>query len=133
MIRDDRTTYLDFFGREYPLCLTVLASDAITKEFGGYEALTAALNSGVDSLGEWAKLIHILMDGGTARVKSISWLNGEEADLPDVPDQETIRSILSWGDIQRDKKTIFEAISGSTTPTVEAEPGKNGGATQGSE
>lgn len=135
MTRDDRTTYLNFFGQEYPLCLTVLASDSITKEFGGYDALGTALSKGVDSLGDWAKLLQILMDGGAARVKAIAWLNGENPDNPDVPDLDTIRNILSWGDIQRDRDLIMSAISGSSNPTVEAEPdmGKNAEATQESE
>lgn len=135
MTRDDRTTYWNFFGREYPLCLTVLASDSITKEFGGYDALGTALSNGVDSLGDWAKLLHILMDGGAARVKAIAWLNGDTPNNPDVPDLDTIRNILSWGDIQRDRDLIMSAISGSSKPTVEADPdmGKNAEATQESE
>lgn len=136
MTKDDRTTYLNFFGREYPLCLTVMASDAITKEFGGYDGLAAALGNGVDSLGDWAKLLHILMDGGAARVKAIAWLNGEEINmLPDVPNLDIIRDILSWSDIQQNRDIIMSAISGSSNPTVEADPDmeKNVEATQGSE
>ena len=131
---DDRTSYLDFYGKKYPLCLTVLASEEITKLYGSFDGLSEKINGGFDYLGDWAQLLHILMGGGEARVKAIAWMNGTEAETPEVPSLDAIRNILSWNDVMKDKDTIMAAVFGSAKPTVEAEPDpKNGAATQESE
>lgn len=132
-MNDDRTTYIDFFGQQYPLCLTVLASQKITERFGGIEALGKALEAGgADGLTTWAELLHILMEGGAGRVKAIAWLNGEDVATPSVPDLETITQILSWSDVSAFGSALWTAMGVSTQTTVETEPEKNAEATQGS-
>lgn len=136
MMRDDRTVYYDFYGKRYPLCLTVLASNEIDTQFGSFDGMSDAISGGVSSIGAWAQLLHILMEGGSARVKAIAFLNGESAaDLPAVPELDVVKTILSWEDIQRDGQTIMNAILKGRQPTVEVAPdmGKNVEATQGSE
>lgn len=136
MNHDDRTVYLDFYGKKYPLCLTVLASDEVETQFGSFASMAEKIGRGVESLGDWAQLLHILMNGGNARVKTLAFLNGgDAAELPDVPDLDTIKTILSWEDIQQDKQVIMDAIVKSKQPTVEVAPDmeKNVEATQESE
>lgn len=136
MSYDDRTVYLDFYGKEYPLCMTVLASNEVDTQFGSFAAMSDAISRGVESLGDWAQLLHILMEGGSARVKALAFLNGEEVgNLPNVPDLDTIKTILSWEDIQQDKQVIIDAIVKSKQSTVEVAPDteKNVETTQESE
>lgn len=132
-MNDKRTVYIDFFGIQFPLCMTVQAGEEIKEKFGGFENLAGILNDeGVDGLRNWAELLQILMEGGAARVKAIAWLNSETVELAKVPDVETLCSILSWGDVSRYQPDIFHAMGVSSQPTVEVAPekGKNAEATQ---
>lgn len=132
-MKDNRVIYLDFFGPEYPMCLTVLGNQRVDETWGGLDALSALLKQGnTDALLGWCELILILMEGGAARVKTLAWMADEDAPpLPQIPTLETLSQIISWADISSFGDTIMAAVAGSTQQTVEVEEGKNVETTQG--
>ncbi len=129
---DERLTTLNFFGREYPLCLTVLAQQQVQDEWGSLDALSELLTqTGAEAMTGWCQLLRILMEGGAARVKALAWMAGQESDeLPPIPEIETLTKIIGWADIAAFGPVIMAAIGGSTQQTVEAAPEKNAETTQ---
>lgn len=132
-MEDKRLVYIDFFGVNFPLCLTVMAQDKIAEDYGSTIKLLDALDdeeNSLDGLKHWINLIHYLMEGGVARVKALAFLRGEEADVPAVPTVDQLKAIIGWSDVRAYTTAIFGAIGVSTATTVEAEPEKNVATTQ---
>ena len=133
MMDDKRLTHIDFFGGEYPLCLTVLAQEKIAEDYGSTTKLLEALDdeeNSLDGLKHWINLLHYLMEGGVARVKALAFIAGEEANVPAVPTVDQLKEIIGWSDVRAYTTAIFAAIGVSTAQTVEAEPKKNVETTQ---
>lgn len=131
-MKDERLTTLNFFGREYPLCLTVLAQQQVQDEWGSLDALSELLtHTDADAMTGWCHLLRILMEGGAARVKALAWMAGQEPEeLPPIPEMDTLTKIMGWADIAAFGPVIMAAIGGSTQQTVEAAPEKNAETTQ---
>lgn len=131
---DDRITYLNFFGREYPLCLTVLAQQKVDDIWGGLDKLSEQMQqsgTGGDGMSIWCQLLRILMEGGASRVNALAWLTGQIPDeLPPIPEMETLNQIISWKDIDTFAPLIMDSIGNSTKQTVEVAPEKNAETTQ---
>lgn len=127
-MEDKRVVYVELYGRQYPLCLTVLAHEKICKEWGGLEQMAKAMDTeGEQAIPITAKLLHILMEGGAARVKALAWMEGIDApELPKVPAAETLSGLLVLEDVSMLQNKVFEAIRASRAATVEAEPPKEG-------
>ncbi len=134
MMEDKRLVYIDFFGVNFPLCLTVLAQEKIAEDYGSTTKLLEALddeeNSFDDGLTHWINLLHYLMEGGVARVKMLAFLHGEEASAPVVPTVDQLKEIIGWSEVRAYTTAIFGAMGVSTAQTVEAEPQKNAETTQ---
>lgn len=132
-MKDDRLIYLSFFGRSYPLCMTVLAHHQVEEMWGGLDSLSELLSdAGSNGLTAWCQLLRILMDGGASRVRALCWMDQQEApELPEIPDLETLTQIIGWSDINAFSQTIMEAVGVSTKQTVEVAEEKNVETTQG--
>lgn len=131
-MNDDRLITLNFFGREYPLCLTVLAQQQVEEEWGSLDDLSELLTqTGAEAMTGWCQLLRILMEGGAARVKTLAWMECKTADnLFPIPETDTLTQIVGWADIAAFGPVIMTAIGGSTQQTVEAAPEKNAETTQ---
>lgn len=134
MIEDKRTTYIEFYGKSYPLCLTIAAQEKAKDEFGGISKMLKEMrSSGDNTVIVTANLIHILMCGGRDRTKALAWMASEQADVPEVPDREMLKNLLTIKDVSEYQQAIFETIHASAAPTVETAPEKqkNADTTQG--
>ena len=122
MMEDKRITYATIAGRKFPLCLTVAAHQKIIDTYGGLQQMAQAMSEGELGIPQTAKLAHILMEGGTARVKALAWMEGEEPPiLHEVPPLETLQELLDMADIKQISNKLFEAIRVSRGVTVEVE------------
>ncbi len=122
MIEDKRISYIEFFGRKFPMCLTVLVQDQITSDYGSVVKLLEKLeDDSVDALPYWVDLLHSLMVGGAARVKALGFLSGETVETPAVPSVDQLQEIVGWADIREYTADIFKAVGLSMDATVELE------------
>lgn len=121
---DKRVVYVELYGRWYPLCLTVMAHQKICEAWGGLEQMAKAMDTeGEMAIPITAKLLHIMMEGGNARIRALAWMDGEEVpDLPRVPGAEILSSLLVLEDIGDLQEQVFAAVRASKSSTVEAEP-----------
>lgn len=134
MIDDKKTTYIDFYGKKYPLCLTVSAHERINDTFGGLAGMAQVMSEKDEAaVGAVANLMHALMIGGQSRIKALAWLSGENADVPSVPDLEILKGLLTLEDIPKYQQALFDNVALSSAQEVEVAPEteKNGEATQG--
>lgn len=125
-MEDKRVVYVELYGRQYPLCLTVLAHEKICQQWGGLEQMAKAMDAtGEQAISITAKLLHILMEGGTARIKALAWMEGSNnLELPKIPDAEMLSALLVLEDVSQLQERVFAAIRVSREATVEAEPPK---------
>lgn len=125
-MEDKRVVYVEIYGRQYPLCLTVLAHEKICQEWGGLEQMAKAMDAtGEQAIPITAKLLHILMEGGAARIKALAWVEGiDKPTLPEVPAAEMLSALLVLEDVSQLQEKVFVAIRASREATVEAEPPK---------
>ena len=125
-MEDERVVYVELYRRQSPLCLTVMAHEKICRQWGGLEQMAKAMDtSGEQAIPITAKLLHILMEGGAARVKALAWMEGIDApELPKVPAAETLSGLLVLEDVSELQGKVFKAIRASREATVEAEPPK---------
>lgn len=132
MLEDNRVTYISIMGKRFPLCFTVAAQERVNREFGGLVKMFDSLGKDADGApSAMVALLHILMEGGAARERAISRMNGSTADIASVPDLDALKNLVTVGDVNTYKKTIFQAIQNATSVTVEVEPEKNVKTTQG--
>lgn len=134
MMEDKRITYATICGKEFPLCLTVAAHQKIIDIWGGLQQMAQDMTGGEESIPKTAKLCHILMEGGAARVKALAWMDGVETPaLPTVPDLELLEELMDLKDVKDMSAKAFEAIRVSRGVTVEVaqeDNEKNADATQ---
>lgn len=125
MMEDKRTTFIDFYGKKYPLCLTVSAQERIKEQYGGVNEMLAVIKKGGPNLGKvYAGFLYHMMRGGNDRARSLAWMEGRECDAPEVPNLEVLECLLTNADINELQDSLFEALAGSSRRTVETEPGK---------
>ena len=131
---DKRISYATICGKEFPLCLTVAAEQKIIDRFGGLQQMAEAMDSGEAGIPLIANLAHILLEGGAARVKALAWMEGKEANAPEVPKLELLQELLDLKDAEDLAPQLFAAIRVSRGVTVETQEekneGKNGETTQ---
>lgn len=132
-MEDKRTTYIDLYGKRYPLCFTVSAQERVSQTFGGMDKMAERMADDSAALDATVTLIQILMCGGRDRVKALAWMAGEEADTPEVPELPVLKNLILLTDLKEYQNQAFLAIGVSTEKTVEVAPetGKNADATQG--
>lgn len=131
---DKYTTYIEFYSKRFPLCLTVAAQERANSEFGGIGKMLKDMQSAGDQvLTGTVELVHLLMCGGRDRAKALAWMSGEKVDVPEIPDRDQLKAIMTMQDVAECQKKIFEAIRLSSGRTVEVEPvkEKNVNTTQG--
>ena len=131
---DQRITYATICGKEFPLCLTVAAEKKIIDTFGGLQQMAETMDKGEVAIPMTATMAHILLEGGVGRLKALAWMEGKEADVPQVPSRELLQELMDLKDATELAPKLFEAIRVSRGVTVETEEetteGKNAEATQ---
>jgi len=128
MMDDKRTTYVDLYGKQYPMCLTVSANERVNQAFGGLTKLGEVMEkAGENAAGTMVELIHILLCGGRDRVKALAWMSGETVDTPEVPDASILKDMISMQEMLELKDKAYESMGISAERTVEVAPetGKN--------
>ena len=122
---DKRISYTEICGKKFPLCLTVAAERKIIDTFGGLQQMAEEMDKGEVGITVTATLAHILLEGGVGRLKALAWMEGEEADVPQVPSQALLEELLDLKDATELAKKLFEAIRVSRGVTVETEEEEN--------
>ena len=133
-MEDKRVAYVDFYGKQYPLCLTVSAKEKIAECYGSVNNMLSLLRKGGEGVGKvYADFFYALMCGGRDRLRVLAWMVGTEVDPPEVPSQERLRDFLTTGDINYIQDELFTALHLSTASTVEVDSndGKNAETTRG--
>ena len=135
MMEDNRITYAEICGREYPLCLTVAAHQKIIDQFGGLVEMADQMG-GEKSIAQCAWLTHTLIEGGIAREKALAWMEDTEAQPRKMPTLELLKDAMDLAEAEGLWPVLFGAIRRSRKLTVETDPtegteGKNGETTQG--
>ena len=115
-------------GKEYPMCFSLRVVKACGERFGGLEGLDEALTGGGDSLhalGNCVWLLAQMLDGGYR----FDCANGGEAVKP--PTEADLLDLFGMDDLADLQSNMMSAMAAGNTRTVEADPEKNGEATQG--
>lgn len=119
-----KISYIEFLGKQYPLCFSLSASQQLSEKFGSLERMQADLGSGdVAKIANAVNtVLEVLMKAGRIYVKATGGdvppeLPCKPTDLIDVRDGAAITA-------------IFKAISDSSEREVETKS-KNAGATSG--
>ena len=130
---NDRITYIEIMGREYPMCLTVGATKVFRNVFGiGIKNIDQLMELAEDGenvdmvLGNMLQILQILLNGGRNAVQCRARMAGEE--VPEIPafTADDLMNIYTLADIGELSKKIMAAISDSYRQEIEAEPVKNG-------
>ena len=113
----------------YPLCLTIDAADTLEKMFGsvGQIGKSVADHAEKDEIGEMLRVVlsalRPLVEAGKKYLAANAALAGEDTgQLPDLPDDETLRAVLSGAEIVEIWGDVFRALRGGTSREVEAAP-----------
>lgn len=134
MLNDNRVSFVEIVGLQYPLCMTVAANEALDELYGGLNGWLEKLQSGneSDAVSSTVGFLGILLQGGRDRVETIARLTGQKADLPPVLDTVSLKAILTIGEIGALQAQMIAAYTSSGKQTVEvAEPAtKNAETTQ---
>ena len=114
---EDRIVTCRIAGREFPMCLTMRATKAITKRFGGVSELADNLRgmSLEDQLGAVLWLLALLLREGCALD---AYLRDRPQEIP--PDEETLELLITPGDLVQLRQTIFHCMAvglGREVPT----------------
>lgn len=112
-------------GTTYPMCFSLRVVKACGEKFGGLDGLDTALTGGGDALEALNNCIWLLsqmLDAGARYDRA----NGTEPVTP--PDEDTLLDTFGLDDLATLRGSLAEAMTASNERTVEAEPGKNGGA-----
>lgn len=125
---DDRMGRVTIEGVEFPMCLTIKATDAIEKRFQGVDKVSTLLS-------EYAKkdqysalmkttleLALLLIDGGLNRCRTRAKMRGEEIELPTLPSTEDLQEVMTFEDLLDIQQNIFAAFTVGSARNVEARP-----------
>ena len=103
---NDRITYIEIMGREYPMCLTVGATKVFRNVFNiGIKNIDQLMELAEDGenvdyvLGNMLQILRILLNGGRDAVQCRARMAGEE--IPEIPvfSTEDLLNIYTMGDI----------------------------------
>lgn len=125
---DDRMGRVTIEGVQYPMCLTIKATDAIEKRFQGVDKVSTLLSEYAekDQYGALMKttleLALLLIDGGLNRCRTRAKMRGEEIELPTLPSTEDLQEVMTFEDLLDIQQNIFAAFTVGSARNVEARP-----------
>ena len=131
---NDRITYIEIMGREYPMCLTVGATKVFRNVFNiGIKNIDQLMELAEDGenvdyvLGNMLQILRILLNGGRDAVQCRARMAGEE--VPEIPvfSTDDLLNIYTLADIGDLTQKIMTAISAAYQKDVESKPVKNAG------
>lgn len=131
---NDRITYIEIMGREYPMCMTVGATKVFRNVFNiGIKNIDQLMELAEDGenvdyvLGNMLQILRILLNGGRDAVQCRARMAGEE--VPEIPTFSTddLLNIYTLADIGDLTQKIMTAISASYRKEIESKPVKNAG------
>lgn len=115
-------------GKEFPLCLTVTALDKINEKCGGLSELTAFLNGPGDlskAFHNTAWLLALLIEEGEKNRIVCARFDGTQVENADLPDYDTLCSLVTIRTMMRYRGTVMDAIGESMKQEIKAAPPKN--------
>lgn len=125
---DDRMGRVTIEGVEYPMCLTIKATDAIEKRFQGVDKVSALLSEYAEKdqysalMKTTLELALLLIDGGLNRCRTRAKMRGEEIELPTLPSTEDLQEVMTFEDLLDIQQNIFAAFTVGSARNVEARP-----------
>lgn len=125
---DDRMGRVTIEGVQFPMCLTIKATDAIEKRFQGVDKVSALLSEYVEKdqysalMKTTLELALLLIDGGLNRCRTRAKMRGEEIELPTLPSTEDLQEVMTFEDLLDIQQNIFAAFTVGSARNVEARP-----------
>lgn len=125
---DDRMGRVTIEGVEFPMCLTIKATDAIEKRFQGVDKVSALLSEYAEKdqysalMKTTLELALLLIDGGLNRCRTRAKMRGEEIELPTLPSVEDLQEVMTFEDLLDIQQNIFAAFTVGSARNVEARP-----------
>ena len=125
---DDRMGRVTIEDVQYPMCLTIKATDAIEKRFQGVDKVSTLLSEYAekDQYGALMKttleLALLLIDGGLNRCRTRAKMRGEEIELPTLPGTEDLQEVMTFEDLLDIQQNIFAAFTVGSVRNVEVSP-----------
>lgn len=125
---DDRMGRVTIEGVEFPMCLTIKATDAIEKRFQGVDKVSALLSEYAEKdqysalMKTTLELALLLIDGGLNRCRTRAKMRGEEIELPTLPSMEDLQEVMTFEDLLDIQQNIFAAFTVGFARNVEARP-----------
>lgn len=120
-------------GKEFPLCLTVAAVDAVNAKCGSLKQVDSFLD-GKDSSGQsdfgkalynTAWMLGLLIQEGEENRLVSARLSGESTARRAVPDAEAMCHLLTVSTARKYRKAVLDAVYESMVQDIEAEHPKN--------
>lgn len=125
---DDRMGRVTIEGVQFPMCLTIKATDAIEKRFQGVDKVSALLSEYAEKdqysalMKTTLELALLLIDGGLNRCRTRAKMRGEEIELPTLPSVEDLQEVMTFEDLLDIQSNIFAAFTVGSARNVEARP-----------
>lgn len=125
---DDRMGRVTIEGVQYPMCLTIKATDAIEKRFQGVDKVSTLLSEYAEKdqysalMKTTLELALLLIDGGLNRCRTRAKMRGEEIELPTLPCMEDLQEVMTFEDLLDIQQNIFAAFTVGSARNVEARP-----------
>lgn len=125
---DDRMGRVTIEGVEFPMCLTIKATDAIEKRFQGVDKVSTLLSEYAEKdqysalMKTTLELALLLIDGGLNRCRTRAKMRGEEIELPTLPSTEDLQEVMTFEDLLDIQQNIFAAFTVGSARNVEARP-----------
>lgn len=125
---DDRMGRVTIEGVQFPMCLTIKATDAIEKRFQGVDKVSALLSEYAEKdqysalMKTTLELALLLIDGGLNRCRTRAKMRGEEIELPTLPSMEDLQEVMTFEDLLDIQQNIFAAFTVGSARNVEARP-----------
>lgn len=125
---DDRMGRVTIEGVEFPMCLTIKATDAIEKRFQGVDKVSSLLSEYAEKdqysalMKTTLELALLLIDGGLNRCRTRAKMRGEEIELPTLPSMEDLQEVMTFEDLLDIQRNIFAAFTVGSARNVEARP-----------
>lgn len=125
---DDRMGHVTIEGVEFPMCLTIKATDAIEKRFQGVDKVSSLLSEYAEKdqysalMKTTLELALLLIDGGLNRCRTRAKMRGEEIELPTLPSMEDLQEVMTFEDLLDIQQNIFAAFTVGSARNVEARP-----------
>lgn len=121
-------------GKEFPLCLTVAAVDAVNSKCGSLKQLDGFLDGiGPDGQSDFGRALYntawmlglLLQEGEENRLASARF-SGERVERRTVPDADAMCHFLTLSTARKYRKAVLDAVYESMVQDIEAEHPKNG-------